>query len=150
MVADALRKIVCWVFKEQRVPGRNGSLEGGPSAGGLTAGQCGVDQLTATSFQFKQFNENGVLAGHHLHLVVSPDAIGVLKWVNGFKSFTTSLMRSDGRTRAIWQPGFYDRLLRSDEEFATTVGYVLANPARASLGRWRWVATWEGPEATEA
>jgi hypothetical protein len=33
----------------------------------------------------------------------------------------------------VWQKGFYDRALRSDEDVAAVARYIVANPLRAGL-----------------
>jgi hypothetical protein len=33
----------------------------------------------------------------------------------------------------LWQTGYHDRILRTDEETMTVVRYILENPARAGL-----------------
>jgi REP element-mobilizing transposase RayT len=33
----------------------------------------------------------------------------------------------------VWQPGFHDRALRSDEDFGDAARYLVANPIRAGL-----------------
>jgi putative transposase len=35
----------------------------------------------------------------------------------------------------LWQPGFYDHVLRDDEQTLAVVRYILANPIRAGLAR---------------
>lgn len=49
--------------------------------------------------------------------------------------------------KALWQPGFYDRALRKDEDLQDAARYIVANPLRAGLVThigdypW-WDATW--------
>ena len=35
----------------------------------------------------------------------------------------------------LWQPGYYDRILRDDESTEATARYILENPVRAGLAR---------------
>ena len=37
------------------------------------------------------------------------------------------------RAATIWQKGYYDRILRDDEEILTVAKYILANPVRKGL-----------------
>jgi hypothetical protein len=39
------------------------------------------------------------------------------------------------------QREYYDRLVRSEEEFYRIVNYILENPEKAGLRDWRWVGT---------
>jgi REP element-mobilizing transposase RayT len=38
-----------------------------------------------------------------------------------------------GRNDRIWQKGFYDRALRSDEDVVSVARYIVANPLRAGI-----------------
>lgn len=85
----------------------------------------------------------------HLHVVVSPRTVSILRWVQGFKSFSTRQVAGEARLRAIWQPSFYDRLVRDVEDFANVVRYVVSNPAVAGVTNaeswpWVWVAEEHG------
>jgi REP element-mobilizing transposase RayT len=76
----------------------------------------------------------------HLHVVVQPREESVIRWVNGFKSYSTRLSWGEGRRGPLWQPGFFDHLIRDDSELEATIGYVLRNPAEGGLGDlWPWV-----------
>jgi REP element-mobilizing transposase RayT len=46
--------------------------------------------------------------------------------------------RYRGKQNSLWQPGFFDHVLRSDESYAQKWEYVRDNPVRAGL-----VASWE-------
>jgi len=41
--------------------------------------------------------------------------------------------RPGQKLSSFWQPGFHDRLLRSDESYAAKWDYVFQNPVRAGL-----------------
>lgn len=76
----------------------------------------------------------------HLHLVAAPGELSLIGWVNNFKSYSTRLAWGEGRRGPLWQPGFYDHLVRDDAELEATIQYVVANPAEAGLGAaWPWV-----------
>ena len=51
-----------------------------------------------------------------------------------------------GRSGALWQREYYDRLIRREGELDRAVQYVLSNPAKAGLEGWKWVWS-EGQEA---
>ena len=57
------------------------------------------------------------------------------KIVRTWKTFTAFRI---GRG-SIWQREYFDRLIRSPQEFADTRAYIRANPAKAGLIGWRWV-----------
>lgn len=79
----------------------------------------------------------------HLHALVRPRERTIVAWVNGFKSFTTYLARTNGHSRVLWQPSFYDRNQRNIEEFEATLAYIIANPVAAGLvskpSDWDWL-----------
>ena len=72
----------------------------------------------------------------HLHIV----AIGQSEWsdlcefVRRSKQLTGFAYRRDHRD-SLWQPGYYERILRDDEATETVARYTLANPVRAGLSR---------------
>lgn len=86
-----------------------------------------------------------VLMPDHLHLVVQPAALNLISWVGALKSRTARAVWAFGVRRTPWQPRFYDRGLRSAEEYEVVMAYVLRNPSAAGLVEdddlwpWRWV-----------
>jgi putative transposase len=82
----------------------------------------------------------------HLHSIVSPVDRDIVKWVNGFKSYSTRVNWNRNGRPALWQPGFYDRRIRDEAEFRTAVEYVLQNPVEAELvsdvSEWPWAGVW--------
>ena len=69
----------------------------------------------------------------HLHLLVKPGEDNVLDWLNSWKSWTTRQAWRFGHLGPLWQPGMWDRTIRSEEDLMTVVRYILANPVRAGL-----------------
>jgi putative transposase len=80
----------------------------------------------------------------HLHLIAAPGADGgcPLRFMREFKSRSTRIAWSLRRRGRLWQPGFFDVMLRTEESLRQTYWYVLANPVRAGLVRepehYRW------------
>jgi REP element-mobilizing transposase RayT len=79
----------------------------------------------------------------HLHVIARPSARSIVAWLNGWKSFTSRAAWNEGHRGALWQPSFYDRALRTRDEFESAVAYVLDNPGSAGLVSdgevWPWV-----------
>ena len=48
------------------------------------------------------------------------------------QSLTTAIRRTSPETR-VWQPGFFDHLMRSSESYTEKWNYVRQNPVRAGL-----------------
>jgi REP element-mobilizing transposase RayT len=70
----------------------------------------------------------------HLHALVDATAVD-----SDFRKFTSmfkqraayAYRRSD--SEPLWQEGYYDRVLRSDEAHLPVAAYIVANPLRANL-----------------
>ena len=69
----------------------------------------------------------------HLHVLVQPRTTDLLRWLNAWKSITTRKAWACGHRGALWQPGMWDRAIRTSEEFAAVVAYIRANPVAAGL-----------------
>ena len=71
----------------------------------------------------------------HLHLLVQPpgDGTTISRFVQGLKSVTTRLYWKLGGAGKLWQRGFYDHILREDEDLTTVGEYILNNPIRKGL-----------------
>jgi hypothetical protein len=63
-------------------------------------------------------------------------------WIKGLKRELDRILlsverrpvkRAGQKLASFWQPGFHDRLLRSDESYAAKWHYVFQNPVRARL-----------------
>ena len=72
---------------------------------------------------------------NHVHVLFSP--IGdhkIADIIQSWKSFTAKeLNKSLGKEGAVWQPEYYDRLVRSPSHFNCLVSYILNNPIKAGL-----------------
>jgi len=70
----------------------------------------------------------------HVHLLVCPEIDGnLVSFVQGFKSKTTRAYWDTGGKGKLWQRGFYDHILRRDEDTEELARYILANPVRAGF-----------------
>ncbi len=66
----------------------------------------------------------------HVHLFVCGDDNFVLsRWVGGLKRAISVALGA----RQLWQPGFFDHILRSDDSYSEKWEYVHDNPVRAGL-----------------
>jgi REP element-mobilizing transposase RayT len=72
-----------------------------------------------------------VIMPDHIHLFVSGGADFILmRWVGGLKRAITMALSTSNK---LWQPGFFDHVLRSDESYGEKWLYVRDNPVRAGL-----------------
>jgi putative transposase len=86
-----------------------------------------------------------VAMNDHVHVLFS--ILGDFKLpqiLHSWKSFTAhQLQRLHGRRGAIWQPEYFDRLIRDEREFIETMNYIEKNPFRRwpalTEYRWMWV-----------
>jgi REP element-mobilizing transposase RayT len=70
----------------------------------------------------------------HLHWL-QRDAAGVVKTVQGFKSYSTRVLQRAGWRGPVWQRSFWDHVIRRRESLTAVVEYILANPVRKRLAR---------------
>jgi putative transposase len=66
----------------------------------------------------------------HVHLFVRGNRdFALSSWIGGLKRAMSVAVQSP----RLWQPGFFDHILRSDESYAQKWKYVRENPVRAGL-----------------
>ena len=72
----------------------------------------------------------------HVHILCQPDGFHPVRLdhfvqrVKGAATRRLHLLEAEGM---IWQRGFYDHILRSEEDVLPVTWYILANPVRAGL-----------------
>ena len=79
----------------------------------------------------------------HLHVVLSPcPGHSALTLIDRYKGLTTHHSWSLGWRGKLWQPRYYDHLIRREESLVAIIEYVLANPVRKGLVEhpeaWPW------------
>jgi putative transposase len=71
-----------------------------------------------------------VIMPDHVHLFVRGGRDFMLSsWIGGLKRAMSVRLKSP----KLWQPGFFDHILRSNESYGEKWNYVRANPLRAGL-----------------
>lgn len=72
-----------------------------------------------------------VIMPDHIHLFVrGSDDFLLIRWVAGLKRAISVALQAGNQ---LWQPGFFDHVLRSDESYGQKWLYVRDNPVRAGL-----------------
>jgi len=67
----------------------------------------------------------------HLHLFVRGGAnFNLTQWMNGLKRAISVALGATNKS-PLWQPGFFDHVLRNDESYSQKWEYVRENPVRA-------------------
>jgi REP-associated tyrosine transposase len=80
----------------------------------------------------------------HLHFLVSPkmDGISVLRFTDRFKGKATNRSWTAGWRGRLWQPRYYDHIVRKEEDLYRISEYILENRVRKNLvvrpGDWPW------------
>ena len=74
-----------------------------------------------------------VMLPDHVHFFVRGSGdFNLAQWVNGLKR-AISVSLGTTKKRPLWQPGFFDHVLRNDESYGEKWKYVRENPVRAGL-----------------
>ncbi|HHT9117822.1 MAG TPA: REP-associated tyrosine transposase [Candidatus Hypogeohydataceae bacterium YC38] len=75
-----------------------------------------------------------IIMTDHMHLVIIPKERDISKIMQGIKGFASRIINERlGKTGSIWQTGFYDYLLDSEEKLFTKIRYLEDNPVRKGL-----------------
>lgn len=71
----------------------------------------------------------------HIHFLISPeiDRASVLTYADQFKGKTTNLSWGLGWQGKLWQPRYYDHIVRADEDLWAIAEYIMENPVRKGL-----------------
>jgi putative transposase len=85
--------------------------------------RCGTEKFNVALGRY-------VIMPDHVHLFVRGDRnFSLSVWIGGLKRAMSVALNSP----RLWQPGFFDHILRSDESYAEKWNYVRDNPVRAGL-----------------
>ena len=80
----------------------------------------------------------------HLHFLIAPlrDGVSVVNFTHQYKGKTTNQSWTVGWQGKLWQPRFYDHIVRADEDLDKIARYPLENPVRqglvANASGWKW------------
>ncbi len=77
-----------------------------------------------------------VIMPDHVHWFATPldDSADLSRFVGAWKEWTAKrIARVQSAVLPLWQPRFFDHVLRSEESYAEKRAYVLNNPVRAGL-----------------
>ncbi len=95
-----------------------------------------ADSVNSAFVAFARHAYTRNIAVDHLHLFVcGPDDFELGRWIGVLKQNLAKQIEHPGTKSPIWQRGFFDHLLRSDESYAQKWNYVRENPVRAGLVR---------------
>jgi len=78
--------------------------------------------------------ERYVIMPDHIHLFVcGPDDFLLGRWIGALKQALAKAITNHSARSPIWQRGFFDHILRSNESYSEKWEYVRDNPKRAGL-----------------
>ncbi len=71
----------------------------------------------------------------HVHLLTegTTDGADFRRFMKLAKQRTAHALRSQLRWPRVWQEGYYERVLRNDQQTEDVIRYLLDNPVRAGL-----------------
>ena len=69
----------------------------------------------------------------HVYLLLTPDEKVLIHEMRAWKTFTTNTLHKIGFHGSVWQPSFYDHVIRKAEDIEEIANYILANPVRNGL-----------------
>jgi putative transposase len=111
--------------------------------------QDDLNRLILDTLREEQERQNCVvftycLMPDHLHFLASPglDGISILKFTDQFKGKATNRSWALGWRGKLWQPRYYDHIVRAEEDLRAIAEYILNNPVRKGLAEravdWPW------------
>ena len=75
-----------------------------------------------------------VIMYDHIHLIIFPNRKNISQCMKSLKGYSARKINSTlGHRGAVWQSGFYDYILDSEEKILTRVLYIEENPVRKGL-----------------
>jgi len=86
------------------------------------------------------------LMSDHLHFLASPnqDGISILMFTNQYKGKATNASWTVGWQGKLWQPRYFDHIVRTEESLTAIAEYILNNPVRKGLVENRDDWLWSG------
>ena len=80
-----------------------------------------------------------VVMNDHVHALVQPlEGYELEDILRSWKGFTARRLQRHGRAGRIWQPEYWDRLIRDEDEFLGAMRYVAGNP----FARWQGIESY--------
>jgi len=90
--------------------------------------------MTASDAEGRTESLAWVVMPDHLHWMFLLRATSLATVVRTTKSRAAKAINQLGKTRgAVWQSGYYDQLLRDENQWRMQALYIMANPLRAGL-----------------
>ena len=78
----------------------------------------------------------------HVHMLMCNAGSTLGKITNAFKGRVSRRVRQKQPDLEVWQPGYWDHIVRKEEGLYTVMKYILLNPVRAGLVNFWWDYEW--------
>lgn len=104
-----------------------------PSFRDLAAGKVILTSLRHLHDAGRVTSHASVVMPDHLHWLFTLRTGSLSGLMQSLKTYTAKQLTVLGLPTPIWQEGFHDHALRSEEDLRDTARYLLANPVRAGL-----------------
>ena len=124
------------------------------SSGSCILREEAVAQIVQDSLLFldgKRFDlRSWVLMPNHVHFLAKfNEGQSMPDGLHSLKSYTSNeIKKVHPEMESVWQPGYFDRYIRSEEHFLRTVEYIHRNPVKAQIcaepGDFRWSSAFLG------
>jgi putative transposase len=84
-----------------------------------------------------------VVMPDHVHVLLAPHGCGLIAVMRDFKQLATHRLAQAGRRAGpLWQPRYFDHILRHARDFSEKLDYIHRNPVEAGFAAtptdWRW------------
>ena len=100
----------------------------------LALGRLVVEQLRQAQTENRVESLAWVVMPNHIHWLVELKSNTLSALMIATKSRSARAINARlGRSGCVWQKGFHDRAIRSEEDLLTVARYVISNPVRAGL-----------------
>jgi putative transposase len=83
----------------------------------------------------------------HVHMVLIHRQLSLAGTVRVFKGRASRRIRRESSDLEVWQPGYYDHVVRKSEGMYRCLQYVFENPVRKGLTTSWWEWPWSGAPA---
>ena len=86
---------------------------------------------------------------NHVHALIAPrDEFELEQILHSWKSYTgLEINRIVGRRGRLWEPEYFDHIVRNSASFDRILSYIATNPAQAGLTDWPWIYIAEAVDA---
>jgi REP element-mobilizing transposase RayT len=80
-----------------------------------------------------------VVMDTHFHIIINP-LESLSKIMHSIKSYSShEINKLNKKTGIIWKKEYFDRVIRSDEDYIKKINYIINNPIKVNLNNYKWL-----------